>query len=141
MSHDSKVIPVSTCRKVQPSSAQRGKQELLYAEGISANSVGSNGLHMQLATLPPLLRAKAHKHVEHETAIYVISGESGVWFGGNLQHHETVVAGEFFYIPADMPHMPYNPSATVPCVTVIARTDPRDEESVVLLPHLDELHS
>ena len=45
--------------------------------------------------------------------------------------------GTFFYIPADVPHLPYNPSATEEVVAVIARTDPNEQESVVLLPELD----
>jgi hypothetical protein len=36
-----------------------------------------------------------------------------------------------------MPHLPYNLSASESCVAVIARTDPNDQESVVLLPELD----
>jgi uncharacterized RmlC-like cupin family protein len=39
-----------------------------------------------------------------------------------------------------MPHLPYNPSTTESAVAVIARTDPNEQESVVLLPHLDDLH-
>ena len=30
------------------------------------------------------------------------------------------------------------PSLTENCVAIIARTDPNEQESVVLLPHLDE---
>src|SRR6195952_458366 len=58
--------PTDPCRKVRPNSARIGKQQLLYAEGISAQTVGSKHLHMQLATLPPMLRARAHKHEAHE---------------------------------------------------------------------------
>jgi uncharacterized RmlC-like cupin family protein len=32
-----------------------------------------------------------------------------------------------------MPHLPYNPSADEPCTAVLARTDPNEQESVVLL--------
>jgi uncharacterized RmlC-like cupin family protein len=39
-----------------------------------------------------------------------------------------------------MPHLPYNLSATESCVAVIARTDPKEQESVVLLPELDSIH-
>jgi uncharacterized RmlC-like cupin family protein len=39
-----------------------------------------------------------------------------------------------------MPHLPYNPSQTENCVAIIARTDPNEQESVVLLPHLDQEH-
>ena len=49
-------------------------------------------------------------------------------------------AGDFLYIPADTPHLPYNSSQTKPATAVIARTDPNEQESVVLLPHLDGLH-
>ena len=47
---------------------------------------------------------------------------------------------ESFYIPADVPHLPYNPSQTESVTAVIARTDPNEQESVVLLPELDGLH-
>lgn len=36
-----------------------------------------------------------------------------------------------------MPHLPYNRSQTEPVTAVIARTDPNEQESVVLLPHLE----
>ncbi len=45
--------------------------------------------------------------------------------------------GAFFYIPADVPHLPYNPSTTEEVVAIIARTDPNEQESVVLLPELE----
>ncbi|MNG40163.1 Cupin domain protein [compost metagenome] len=47
--------------------------------------------------------------------------------------------GDFLYIPAGMPHLPYNPSDTEPCSCVLARTDPNEQESVHLLPELDAL--
>jgi uncharacterized RmlC-like cupin family protein len=37
--------------------------------------------------------------------------------------------------------MPYNPSTTENFVAVIARTDPNEQESVVLMPELDDIHS
>lgn len=50
-----------------------------------------------------------------------------------------VLAGDFLYIPAGVPHLPANQSKTQPCIAVIARTDPNEQESVVLLPELDAL--
>ena len=126
-----------TCRLVRPGESFTGKQGLDYAVAISAESVGARALHMQLVTLPPGVRAKAHRHEAHESAIHVLRGESGCWYGEALEHHAIVRAGEFFYIPAGVPHLPYNPSETDPCVAVIARTDPNEQESVVLLPDLD----
>jgi len=130
----------TTCRVVRAGPEFIGKQALAYAPGISAESVGARGIHLQIVTIPPGGRAKAHKHEAHETAIYTLSGESGVRYGEKLENHLVARAGDFVYIPADMPHLPYNPSATDNCVAVIARTDPNEQESVVLLPELDRIH-
>lgn len=127
------------CRLVRAGETFKGKQELFYNVGISAESVGARGIHMQIVTIPPLARAKAHKHASHETAIYALRGESHVWHGERLEHHSIVKPGDFFYIPADVPHLPYNPSETAEVVAVISRTDPNEQESVVLLPELDKL--
>ncbi len=128
-----------TCRLVQASASFVGKQGLNYEAGISAESVGAQGIHMQIVTIPPLARAKAHKHEGHETAIYAVSGTSGCWYGDRLEDHAEVKPGDFFYIPAGVPHLPYNPSASEPCVAIIARTDPNEQESVVLMPELDNV--
>jgi uncharacterized RmlC-like cupin family protein len=127
----------ATCRVVSQAAPYVGKQALTYSVGISAQSVGSNAIHMQLVRIPPGARAKAHMHVDHETAIYALSGTSHVWHGEKLDEHSVVRPGEFFYIPAGVPHLPYNPSKTEEVVAVIARTDPNEQESVLLLPHLD----
>lgn len=94
---------------------------------------------MHLVTFPPGGRAKAHLHRAHETAIYVLEGESEMWFGEGLGERLTVKAGEFLYIPAGMPHLPTNASRSEPCVAVLARTDPHEQESVVLRPELDAM--
>lgn len=129
----------STCRLLRAGEQFQGKQGLMYSPAISAESAGSKGIHLQLVTIPPGGRAKAHKHAAHETAICALSGTSGMWYGENLEQHMLVKPGDFVYIPADMPHLPYNPSSTENCVAVIARTDPKEQESVVLLPHLEGL--
>jgi uncharacterized RmlC-like cupin family protein len=129
-----------TCRVVGSGTEFVGKQALLYAPGISAESVGAQGIHLQVVTIPAVGRANAHKHVGHETGIYILSGESGVWYGQRLEEHLSARAGDFVYIPADMPHLPYNLSDTDSCVAVIARTDPKEQESVLLLPELDRIH-
>ena len=117
-----------------------GKQGFSYAPAISAETVGTSAIHMQLLTIPPGGRAKAHKHKAHETAIYVLRGTGGMYYGERLELHLVAHSGEFMYIPANVPHLPYNMSQTEPCVAVVARTDPNEQESVVLLPELDALH-
>ena len=126
-----------TCRLVRAGEEFVGKQGHLCAPGVSAQSTGAQRLNLQIVRLPPGNRSKAHKHEDHETAIYILSGASGCWYGDKLQHHLIARAGDFLYIPANMPHLPYNLSDTESCVAVIARTDPNEQESVVLLPDLD----
>lgn len=106
----------------------------MYRHAISAEAVGAKALHMQLLEIAPGERAHAHKHEAHETAIHVLKGVSGCFWGERLEHHAIAGAGEFVYIAANVPHLPYNRSATEPVVAVIARTDPNEQESVVLLP-------
>lgn len=115
----------------------RGKQGHVYRPAISAEAVGSQALHMQLLEIAPGERAHAHKHESHETAIHVLEGVSGCFWGERLEHHVIAGAGDFVYIAADVPHLPYNRSKTTRVVAVIARTDPNEQESVVLLPDLE----
>ena len=129
------------CRKVRAGADFIGKQGLSYAPGISAESAGSQRLHLQLLTMPPGARARAHKHEAHETAIYLLSGQAGMWYGDRLDQHLTAGPGDYVYIPADVPHLPYNLSQTESCEAVVARTDPKEQESVVLLPELDLVHA
>lgn len=126
-----------TCTIIRPQATYDGKQGFSYFEGISKQSAGAQGLCMHLLTIPPGGRAKAHLHEHHETAIYVISGESEMWYGENLSEYLVVKAGEFLYIPAGVPHLPANRSQTKPCTAVLARTDPNEQESVVLRPDLE----
>lgn len=126
------------CKVIQPGATYEGKQAFTYFAGISAENTGSQGICMHLLTIPPGQRAKAHLHEAHETAIYVLEGEAEMWYGENLAEHLVVKAGEYLYIPAGVPHLPYN-AGDVPATAVIARTDPNEQESVVLRPDLDEL--
>lgn len=124
------------CRLVRPSGTYDGKQGLSYFEGIAAETVGARGICMHLLTIPPGGRARVHMHRNHETAIYVLSGEAVTLHGDRLEQRTVTRAGDFFYIPAGVPHLPVNLSGE-PVSAVIARTDPSEQESVVLLPELD----
>jgi uncharacterized RmlC-like cupin family protein len=119
----------------------KGKQAFTYFAGISSANSSAQGICMHLLTIPPGGRAKAHLHENHETAIYVLSGKAEMWYGEKLEQHLECQVGDFIYIPAGMPHLPYNPSQTETCTAVIARTDPNEQESVVLLPELEKLHT
>jgi uncharacterized RmlC-like cupin family protein len=131
----------AVCAVVRAGASFIGKQGFSSAPAISARAVGASAIHMQLLTMPAGARGKAHRHETHETAIYVLSGESGMFYGERLEHHLVSRTGDFVYIPGDMPHLPYNLSQTEICVAVIARTDPNEQESVVLMPELETIHT
>jgi len=133
-------MATSNCVVLKAGEPFVGKQGFTYAPAISAQTAGASGVHLQMLTMPPGARAKAHKHESHETAIYVLSGRAGMWYGERLENHMVSGAGDYVYIPADVPHLPYNMSATEPCTAIVARTDPNEQESVVMLPELDGVH-
>lgn len=83
---------------------------------------------------PPGGAGTPHLHDAHETALFVLEGSAVTRFGDQLQHEVTVRSGQFLYIPAGVPH---NVSATAPVRAVLARTDPYEQESVTLPPHLN----
>lgn len=128
-----------TCKIIHTQETYEGKQGLTYFAGVSAQSAGAQAICLHLLTFPPGGRARAHLHEHHETAIYVLTGQAEMWYGNGLQNYLSVDAGDFLYIPAGMPHLPGNRSQTEPCLALIARTDPNEQESVVPLPELERI--
>jgi uncharacterized RmlC-like cupin family protein len=120
------------CRLVRGGGAFHGKQGLDYFAGLSAESVGAKALCMHLVEIPPGASAAPHYHEAHESAIFVLSGAAEMRHGPQLEHVMRVEAGDFVYIPAGVPHQPYNPFDE-PTRAVLARTDPNEQESVVVL--------
>ena len=114
-----------------------GRQHLHYLEGVSAQSAGARTLCLNLLTIPPGGQSSAHLHEAHESAAYVISGRGEVFHGERLKERMAFGPGDFVYIPAGAPHVVRNTSATETLIGVIARTDPDEQESVVLLPDLE----
>jgi uncharacterized RmlC-like cupin family protein len=129
-------MPDRDCRLIPSRTRHHGKQGLDYFAGVSAGSAGATGICMHLVELPAGARARAHLHEAHETAIYVIAGRAVTDYGDDLEHNLVARAGDFLYIPAGMPHRPYNDGPEA-CVAVIARTDPNEQESIVLRPDLE----
>jgi uncharacterized RmlC-like cupin family protein len=128
---------IPTCAVIHGQETYEGKQGLTYFAGISAQSVGAQAICLQRLSIPSGGRAKAHLHEHHETAMYLLSGQAELWYGEGLSDYLSADAGDYVYIPAGVPHVPGNRSQTEPCLAVIARADPNEQESVVPLPDLD----
>jgi uncharacterized RmlC-like cupin family protein len=127
------------CVLVRPGKDAEGTTGVTYAAGISASTAAARALCLELATLPPGARGRAHLHAEHESAAYVLEGELVLWFGEQLEEKLVARAGDFLYIPGGVPHLPANASRTEPAVAVLARTDANEQESAIPLPALDAL--
>jgi uncharacterized RmlC-like cupin family protein len=127
------------CVHVRGGDAEQGQTGVTYAAGISTATAGARGLSLQIASLPPGARARAHLHAQHESAAYVVEGEVVFWFGERLGERIDAGPGDFIYIPPGVPHLVANLSDSQPVVTVLARTDPNEQEDVTELPALDDL--
>ena len=126
------------CLKLNDGDSFEGKQGFSYLGGISKESAGAKAICMHLLEVPPGGRANAHYHASHETAIYLIEGEIEMHWGDQLQHLMKTKAGDWVYIPAGVPHLPVN-RGDVLARAVLSRTDPNEQESVVLTPELEDL--
>jgi uncharacterized RmlC-like cupin family protein len=123
---------MSECVVIPAGRPHEGRTGVSYAAGVSAATAGARALCLQIASLPPGARAQPHLHEDHESAAYVVEGEIVLYHGAELEHRSVARAGDFLYIPAGVPHLPANES-DAPAVTVLARTDPNEQESVTLL--------
>ncbi len=87
---------------------------------------------MHIVIIPPGGKAVAHYHDGYETAIYIIQGRAETKYGENLEKSTINEAGDFLFIPPNLPHQPLNLSDTEEVIAVVARNDPREQESVVV---------
>ncbi len=117
---------------VRPKETFISKQQLPNFEGISAQTAGTKHLCMHLVVIPPGGKAIAHYHNGYETTIYIVKGCAETKYGENLEHSSINEAGDFLFIPANLPHQPVNLSETEEVIAVVARNDPNEQESVVI---------
>ncbi len=126
-------------RVVQGAGSYTSQQGSVYAPGISAETVGAKALFLGFVTIPPQGRTKAHRHELHESAFYLLSAESvELCTGPRLEHRELARAGDYLFIPANVPHVAVNRGQS-PAVFIGVRNEPTAQESVVMMPELDGL--
>ena len=107
------------------------KQRLPMFVGISGATAGSRHLSLNLLVVPPGGAAEPHVHRGYETAIYVLRGRVETRYGPGLRRSVVNEAGDFLFIPPDLPHQPINLSHDEPAVGLVARNDPNEQERVV----------
>ncbi len=88
---------------------------------------------MHLVIIPPGGKATPHYHNGYETAIYIVQGRAETKYGPSLEHSSINEAGDFLFIPPNVPHQPVNLSDKEQVIAVVARNDPNEQESVVVI--------
>ena len=123
---------------VRSGAATERAQRLRYAAGVTSATTGAAGLCLTAAVLPVGARSACHLHRGIESAGYVVSGTIETWWGGQLEHHAFLEAGDFAYIPSDLPHVVGN-AGSAPAAIVVAHSSASDQDGIELLPELDAL--
>ena len=123
-------------RVIAPGQTYVGKQGFTYGAGASAETVGAEKICMNILPMPDGARAKAHYHKGIETIAYLLAGECAVYYGDSLERRVPVCAGDQVFIPADVPHAPFNESGA-PCTWIVVHSSSSDQDGIVLLPELD----
>ncbi len=123
---------------IRPGQTYRGQQGFQYGAGASAETVGAQHICMNILPMPAGARAKVHHHHRIETIAYLLDGACAVYYGDALEHCAHVQAGDQIFIPADVPHAPFNQSAA-PCTWLVVHSSGSDQDGIVLLPELDAL--
>ena len=136
MSKSTKNRPRKGC-VVKTGSGYRAEQGSDYFPAVSAETIGSEMIWFGKVTIPPGGRTKAHVHELHESAFLLLSGDNvELWTGNELQHCEVAHAGDYLFIPANVPHVAVN-RGSEPAVFIGCRNEPSAQESVVMYPALD----
>jgi uncharacterized RmlC-like cupin family protein len=92
--------------------------------GVSQSLVGSTGIHLAIATIPPGCASSPHWHVNCESAIYVLKGYGRFITGKDLENSLPIGPGDFIYVPPDAIHQPVNDSPLEPLQLIVARNAP-----------------
>lgn len=119
---------------VRNTAEEKSKQALPIFPGISGKTAGAKHLSLLKVVIPPGATAKAHVHKGYESAVYLLQGRVETRYGDGLRKRVINIAGDFIFIPADVPHQPKNLSKTEAAIAIVVRNDPNEQEHVVLYP-------
>src|SRR5215510_7318186 len=117
---------------VRPGQATQSKQGLPNFVGISGATAGAKHLSLLKVVIPPGGSAEAHVHKGFESAIYLMQGRVETRYGEGLKKSVVNEAGDFIFVPADVPHQPFNLSDSEPAIAIVARSDPNEQEHTIL---------
>src|SRR3712207_3183293 len=91
-------------KRIRPGAGGRFvPQGALGLDAVSRATVGSGGIFMAKYAVPPGVHSDLHLHTNCETAVYVLGGRGYAYAGEEMDEYLEAAAGDFVYIPADLP--------------------------------------
>lgn len=118
---------------VRGGGGQRGWNGILYKQGMSAKNVGSQGLSINVATVPPGAIAYAHIHDGFEVMLFIVQGRVKHTYGENLSQEVINEAGDFIYIKPGVPHEVFN-IGDEPLIAFVARSTADEWDKIINYP-------
>ena len=111
----------------------RGWNGIQYKQGMSAKNVGSQGLSINVATVPPGAIAYAHIHDGFEVMLFIVQGRVKHTYGENLSQSVINEAGDFIYIKPGVPHEVFN-IGDEPLIAFVARSTADEWDKIINYP-------
>ena len=108
---------------------------LALITGVGPKNTPASKIWIGVGSNKPGGRSKPHHHADAETACYVLSGKMRMYYGENFSNYLDMSQGDYFFVPAHMPHIEANMSLTEDMVCVVSRS-PGD--IVVNLPDVED---
>jgi uncharacterized RmlC-like cupin family protein len=118
---------------VRGGGAQRGWNGILYKQGMSAKNVGSQGVSINIATVPPGAIAYAHIHDGFEVMLFIVQGKVKHTYGENLSKEVINEAGDFIFIKPGVPHEVFN-IGDEPLIAFVARSTADEWDKIINYP-------
>jgi uncharacterized RmlC-like cupin family protein len=113
--------------------AGRGWNGIQYKQGMSAKNVGSTGLSINVATVPPGAIAYAHIHDGFEVMLFIVQGKVRHNYGEDLKQEVINEAGDFIYIKPGVPHEVFN-IGDEPLIAFVARSAADEWDKIIDYP-------
>lgn len=123
-------VVLQSVRAIRPGREVPTRQKIPYFMGVSGQTVDARGLSMHMVVIPPGARSEPHYHRGYETAIYVLEGRVETRYGEGLKQSVISEAGDFLFVPPDVPHEAINLSQTEAARAIVARNDPAEQDKV-----------
>ncbi len=113
--------------------AERGWNGIRYMQGMSGKNVGSTGVSINVATVPPGAVAYAHIHDGFEVMLFIVQGRVKHTYGEGLGQEVINEAGDFIYIKPGVPHEVFN-IGNEPLIAFVARSAADEWDKIVNYP-------